>query len=364
MTLFKTCRTALHALRRNVMRAVLTTLGIVIGVGAVIAMMEIGNGSSKALQRVIASMGANNLLIMPGAAASGGVSWGGGTTQTLTPQDVEAIARECPAVRAVSPIVRSPRGQIIHGNRNWVPQQVQGITADYLNVREWPMFEGEAFSDRDVRNGSKVCIVGQTIVRELFAGASPIGKELRIQNVAFKVVGVLNSKGANMMGSDQDDVILAPWTTIKYRVSSVSQAGSGAGSGAAAAAAASSGAGTSNAVNSLKNLYPGAGLNLYPVPSAIQQADSPLPVRFSTVDQIMLAARSAEEIPGAIGQVTELLRQRHHLRPDEPNDFDIRNMTEMNRSMTSTAELMSKLLLCVAMISLVVGGVGIMNIML
>src|SRR4051812_153708 len=147
MTTYRTLRTALHALRRNVMRAVLTTLGIVIGVAAVIAMMEIGNGGSKALQRTIASMGANNLLIMPGAAASGGVNWGSGSQQTLTPQDVDAIKREVPAIKAVSPVVRAPNGQVVFGNKNWVPQQVSGVTEEYLDVRDWPMDEGAVFTE-------------------------------------------------------------------------------------------------------------------------------------------------------------------------------------------------------------------------
>ncbi len=355
MKSLRTLKTALRALRRNVMRAALTTLGIVIGVAAVIAMMEIGNGSSAAIQHTIASMGANNILVMPGTAASGGVSFGAGSVMTLTPEDAEAIARDCPAVEAVAPVVRA-RTQVVYGNKNWVPMYIYGTTPSFLEVRDWTqMAEGDSFTDRDVRNSSKVCVIGQTLVRELFGGQSPIGKELRIQNVTFRVVGVLSPKGANMMGMDQDDIVIAPWTTIKYRVS-----GSSLGNVNQSAASSQ----TSTTVNTLNTIYPGGGQSLYPVPSTTQQADTPQPVRFANVDQIMSAARSPAQIPAAIQQMTTLLRERHHIRPGESDDFTIRDMTEMTKAMTSTTSLMTKLLLAVAMISLVVGGVGIMNIML
>src|SRR5258707_12106877 len=217
--LYRTLRMAFNALRRNVLRSALTTLGIIIGVAAVIAMMEIGQGSSSAIQKTIAGMGANNLLVQPGTASSGGVTFGSGSIITLTPQDADAILRECPAVTSVAPIVRA-RTQVVYGNRNWVPLYIYGTTPSFLEVRDWTTLEeGEAFTDRDVRNGSKICLLGQTLVRELFQNESPIGKEVRVQNVSFKVVGTLPRKGANMMGVDQDDILLAPWTTIKYRVS-------------------------------------------------------------------------------------------------------------------------------------------------
>src|SRR5262245_32102725 len=216
--LYRTLRMALHALGRNVLPSALTTLGIVIGVGAVIAMMEIGQGSSTAVKQTIMSMGANNLLVQPGTAASGGVSFGSGSVITLTPQDADAILREAPAVANATPVVRV-RTQVVRGNRNWVPLYIYGITPAFLEVRDWQMLaEGEPFTERDVRNSNRVCLLGQTLVRELFQGESPVGKEVRVQNVSFRVVGVLSRKGANMMGLDQDDILLAPWTTIKYRV--------------------------------------------------------------------------------------------------------------------------------------------------
>jgi macrolide transport system ATP-binding/permease protein len=358
-------RTSLNGLRRNYLRAALTALGIIIGVAAVIAMMEIGRGSATAIQRTIASMGANNLIIMPGTASSGGVSFGAGSVMTLTPQDAETLLKEAPALRATAPVVRA-RTQVIYGNKNWVPIYIYGTTPSYLDVREWPVAEGEMFSEQDVRNGSKVCLLGQRLVRELFGGASPMGKEVRVNNVAFKVIGTLTSKGANMVGIDQDDILLAPWTAIKYRVagtsmSSVNQSSQTSSSSTGSAGSSSS---TSQQVNTLSQLYPNTKVSLYPEQSASQQANTPLPVRFSNVDQIMAAARSTPDIPVAIEQINQILRERHRIKPSEPDDFSIRDMTEMTKALTSTATMMTKLLLVVALISLVVGGVGIMNIML
>jgi ABC-type antimicrobial peptide transport system permease subunit len=354
--LYRTLRMAVHALRRNVLRSALTTLGIIIGVAAVIAMMEIGQGSATAIQKTIASMGANNLLIQPGTASSGGVTFGSGSITTLTPQDAEAVARECPAVRAVAPVVRA-RTQVVFGNRNWVPLYIYGTTPEFLDVREWAdLAEGEPFTDRDVRNGSKVCLVGQTLVRELFQNRSPLGQEVRVQNVSFKVVGVLSARGANMMGLDQDDILLAPWTTIKYRVSGATLANVNQSAAAAV--------NPTTQVNTLSQLYPSTQATLYPAPSPTQMADTPLPVRFTNVDQILTAATTAAEIPVATRQVKQILRERHRIRPGQPEDFNIRDMAEMSKALSETTILMTKLLLCVALISLIVGGVGIMNIML
>ncbi|MGQ9920152.1 MAG: ABC transporter permease [Desulfobacca sp.] len=347
-------RTSLQGLRRNILRAALTALGIIIGVAAVIAMMEIGRGSATAIKRTITSMGADNILVMPGTAASGGVSFGIGTAVTLTPQDAETILKDIPAVRAVAPVVRA-RIQVIYGNRNWVPVYIYGTTPAFLEVRQWPLAAGEMFTDQDVRNASKVCLLGQRLVRELFAGEDPLNKEVRLNNIPFKVIGILSAKGANMVGIDQDDILVAPWTTLRYRVTrraltNVNQSDTSSS--------------TATQVNTLNKLYPTDRLKLYPEQSVSQAVNNPLPVRFTNIDQIMVAARTTQDIPEVINQITVLLRERHRLKPDEPEDFQIRNMTEMISAFTSTANLMTKLLLAVALISLVVGGVGIMNIML
>jgi ABC-type antimicrobial peptide transport system permease subunit len=317
-------------------------------------MMEIGSGSSNAIRKTIAKMGANNFIVLPGTATSSGIGFGAGTSLTLTPQDCEAILRECPAVRAAAPLVRA-RGQVIYQDRNWVPMNIYGTTADYLKVREWTdLAEGEVFTDKDVRSANKVCLIGQTLVRELFQNQSPIGKEIRVLNISFKVIGVLSTKGANMMGMDQDDIVLAPWTTIKFRVGSTS----------AAQAQGSISSGTTSTTNTPSQLYANAKVDLYPVPSDTQAMDNPQPVRFTNVDQILAAATSTAEIPQAIKQITDLLRQRHRISNAKEDDFNIRNMTEMTNALSSTSTLMTKLLLAVALISLIVGGVGIMNIML
>jgi len=354
MTAYRIVRTSMKALQRNPMRAMLTTLGIVIGVGAVIAMMEIGAGSSAALHKTIASMGANVVLIRPGTAASGGISFGAGTITTLTPQDYEAILRECPSVGSAAPVVRA-RTQVVYGNRNWVPAAIYGTTPSFLDIREWTtLAEDEIFSERDVLTANRVCVLGQTLARELFQGEFPVGKEIRVKNVPFRVVGVLSAKGANMMGSDQDDILLAPWTTIKCRVT-------GAALGNTNQSTVSEG--SAGSVNTLSNLYPGDSPSLYPERSAVQAAANPMSVRFANIDQIITAARSTAEIAAAIEEITAVLRERHHLLPGEPEDFIVRDMTEMTETLSSTTTLMTNLLLCVALISLVVGGVGIMNIM-
>lgn len=330
------------------MRSALTTLGIVIGIAAVIAMMEIGEGASAALQKSMESMGTNNVMIFPGAAAQGGIAQGAGTAPTLTPQDLEAILETAPDVQCAAPIVQT-RTQISHGSVNWVPSSIYGTTPAYLEVRDWlSLREGEAFTERDVRNANRVCLVGATIVKEVFEGASPIGRTLRMQNVPFRVIGVLSRKGANMVGMDQDDIVLAPWTTIKYRVSGSALGQVNQSSGASATS----------------DLYPRTTISLYPEQTESQLTNSPRPSRSTTVDQITIKATSTAAIPRVIASVEALLRERHHISAGETDDFNLRDMTELTRMFGTSTRLMMNLLLAVALISLVVGGVGIMNIML
>ena len=297
-------------------------------------------------------------MVFSGSTSTGGVSLGTGTALTLTPEDANEIARQCPAVLDVAPTVRA-RSQIVYRNRNWVPDQITGTTPSYLVVRDWENLSlGEMFSNRDVRNGNKVCVIGDTIKRNLFRNVSPIGKEIRINNVSFEVVGVLRRKGANMMGMDQDNIVLAPWTTIKFRVSGTTLTNTNQSASAGGTASA-----TSTDVNTLSNLYPDA-ISLYPTRSATQLANYPQPVRFINIDQILVKAVSDTKISQAISQMTTTLRRIHRISAGDEDDFSIRDMTEMTTMLSSTTQSMSTLLLVVALISLVVGGVGIMNIML
>jgi ABC-type antimicrobial peptide transport system permease subunit len=354
--LYLTLKTALSALSRNVMRSALTTLGIIIGVAAVIAMVGIGQGSKKAVAKTIQSMGANNLLVQPGTASSGGVSFGSGSVKTLTPQDAAAIARECqPAIVSVAPIVRA-RTQVVYGNRNWVPLYIYGTTPAFLDVRQWDMDQGRFFTEQEVYSSAEVCVVGQTIVRELFQGQSPLGHLVRINNHPMTVVGTLTRKGANMMGVDQDDIVLAPWRTIKFKVSGQS----------ADTANQSNSSVTDNlsVPSEASQRYPSQQPSPYPVPSASETTDNPPPLLPTNVDQILVRVASENLIPSAIRQITALLHERHHIKTGQPDDFNIRDMTELSKAMGSTSELMSGLLLYVALISLIVGGVGIMNIMM
>jgi ABC-type antimicrobial peptide transport system permease subunit len=266
------------------------------------------------------------------------------------------MLHECSAVRWAAPGVDC-RMQVLYANRNWQPWKILGTTPTYLLVRNWSnLQEGEPFTDSDVRNAANVCLMGQTPARELFGDESPVGKEVRVRGVPLKVVGVLSRKGANMMGMDQDDLVVAPWTTVKFRINS------------SKLAFADQATATSNSsltqVNTLSRVYPNQQAQVYPQRSPLQAADTPQLVRFADLDDIYVSAKSPEEIPQAIDQITQLLRQRHRLRDGEPDDFGIRNWTEVSKALGSTTRLMTDLLLSVALISLVVGGVGIMNLML
>ena len=350
MNVASTIIVALKALLRNPTRALLTTLGIVIGIAAVITMMEIGTGSSQSIQSSIEKMGANTVLVLPGASRRGGVNQGSGSRMSLTPEDCDAILRECVAVGTAVPVVNAGGYQVISGNVNYAPSRITGTAPDFLTIRNWEVEEGRNFTSREVNSRATVCLVGTTIVREVFGGNSPIDSELRIKDTAFKVVGVLKSKGANMMGSDEDDVIILPWTTTRLRLT-------GLKTGEASAP-------TSTAATTPRALYPGEGIALYPEPDENLETDTLLMPKFIHIDMIQLIATSPEKVDEAIDEVTTLLRERHRIKPGEDDDFHIRNSAEFMQMLTGTTTVMTNLLLGVALISLVVGGVGIMNIML
>ncbi len=326
---------ALQALQRNVMRTVLTMLGVIIGVAAVIAMMEISQGASKAIQYTVINLGANTLAVQAGAPRSGAPRFGE-RLDTLTPEDVEAIQRECPAVVCAAPIVTA-RAPVVFGNRSWVPGYLAGTTEAFLVARNWTDLElGRMFNEREVAGAAKVCVIGQTLVRELFQGRNPVGQDIRIRNVPFTVIGVLSPKGANLLGVDQDDCLLAPWTTVKYRLS-------GGGSGSAVP-------------RDLARSLPGR-------PQAERLPGRPQAIRSETIGQILVKAKSPQAVPVAVDQITRLLRDRHRLEEGE-TDFRIYDMAEVTNVFKRTVQMLSGLAMAIAAVSLTVGGVGIMNIML
>ncbi len=350
MKVSSTVNVALKALMRNPTRALLTTLGIVIGIAAVITMMEIGNGSSQSIKSSIEKMGANTILVIPGASRRGGVNQGSGSRMTLTPQDCEAILRECSSVGRAVPMVNAQGYQAVSGNVNYAPRQIVGSAPDFLVIRNWEISEGRNFTLREVESRAPVCLVGSTIVREVFGGRSPIDSEVRLKDTAFKVIGVLKSKGANMMGADEDDVIIAPWTTVRLRLTGLT-------TGTATDT-------TSTAATTPSDLYPAEGVAFYPEQAENVETDTLLVPKFIQVDMILLSAVSPDLVSDVEADVTALLRERHRLKPDQENDFHIRNSAEFMKMLSSTSTVMTNLLLGVALISLVVGGVGIMNIML
>ena len=296
-------RIAFRALRRNKLRTVLTMLGIIIGVGAVIAMVGIGNGAKAQVQARIAALGQNVIMIFSGSINRGGVFSGFGGAGTLTVEDALAIQNEVPGVSVVSPEVRSG-AQITAGENNW-STQVMGEGVDYLTLRQWDLADGVMFTDVDVRSAAKVGVLGKTTADKLFPDDDPVGKIIRIKNVPVKVLGVLRAKGVSMMGSDQDDTVIIPYTTAMKRLAGV-----------------------------------------------------------TTLRSINVQATSAEQIATVQNGITDLLRQRHRIQAGRDDDFIIRNQQEISEAASATTEVMTALLAAIASVSLLVGGIGIMNIML
>ena len=349
VSLIKTC---IRAIIRNPMRTSLTILGIIIGIAAVIAMMEIGRGSTEQIKSQIASMGANTLNIFPGSITRGGIRTGAGGRATLTPGDCEAIARECRTVVRATPVVRSG-GQVVYGNANWNAGSIEGGTVDYLKIRDLYDTElGNPYSEADVLAARRVCLLGQTIVKELFGMENPIGKDIRVKNVTFKVIGVLKKKGANMMGRDQDDIVIMPWTTIRSRLQGLGSEGTTISSS------------TTTAENVRLLTFPTSSVNYYATTEKEPYSGVPHPRRFKTINNIMVEIANPEQSQACIAEISSVLRARHRLSEEDDDDFRIWDSAEISRVMSSTSEVMTSLLLVVAMISLVVGGVGIMNIMM
>jgi putative ABC transport system permease protein len=304
---FQSMRIAFRALRVNKLRSALTMLGIIIGVGAVIAMVAVGSGATARIQEQIASIGSNVIIIQPGTQNFGGVKSGNSYGQTLTEDDAKAVSTECPNVQYTAPLQQG-NAQVIFGNNNWFTQ-VRGTTPDYMAIRDMEIQSGQPFTQGDVDSSAKVALLGKTVVDNLFNGGDPIGQILRIKKVPFTVVGVLAPKGQSPTGQDQDDVIIMPISTAKKKV-----------------------------VGGRQN-------NLL------------------TVGQILVQAREGGT-KIAVTEIQALLRQRHRLQPNQDDDFDVRNLEEVYAAQESSAEVMSILLASIASVSLIVGGIGIMNIML
>ncbi|MEY2411071.1 MAG: putative transport system permease protein [Verrucomicrobiota bacterium] len=303
MRAFAPIRIALRALRRNKLRTVLTMLGMIIGVGAVIAMVGIGNGAKAQVEAQIASLGQNVILIFSGSVTRSGLHTGWGSAGTLTIEDADAIRREVPGLVLMSQEIRTV-SQIASGNQNWYTQ-ILGESQDYFDLRQWAFADGGPFTDQDVRSANKVCVIGKTVAQQLFGSESPVGQIVRVKNVPFIILGVLIPKGLSVQGTDQDDTIIMPYSSGMKRVLGV-----------------------------------------------------------TTLRAINVQAIDASALPEAQRQITEVLRQRHHIQPGRDDDFSVRNQQEIADANNAASETMRVLLGAIAGVSLVVGGIGIMNIML
>jgi macrolide transport system ATP-binding/permease protein len=346
---------AARAINRNKLRAALTMLGIFIGVAAVIAMVAVGNGARYSVQQQIQSLGTNLLVILPGAQTSSGVRAGAGSTSTLRVADAEAIGKQVDGALAVSYMDRQV-GQVVYGSRNW-STNIEGTTPDYLEIRDWAVISGGPFTDVEARSAAPVCLLGQTVINNLFApGLDPVGVIIRVKNFPLRVVGVLAAKGQSSYGQDQDDVILMPFYTAERKVLGSSQV--------SASVSATTGNGSTNPV-----LNPYAGV---PTNNAIYASDTSLidpftgntPVKSGVVNNIYIKASEANMVDAVQNQTQDLLHRRHRIQPNEEDDFSVRSLNEIAEASENASEVMTLLLAAVASISLLVGGIGIMNIML
>jgi putative ABC transport system permease protein len=295
---------SLRTLAKNKLRSGLTVLGVVIGIAAVMTMVSIGQGAGLLVRTQFQNLGSNVILVIPARSESGGVRLG--SVATLTAADATAIATECPAVAAVCPQVPTS-GQVIGGNTNWKPNEMDGVGVDFLAVRNWPLATGRFFAEREISGASKVCVIGHTLVSKLFGGQDPLGQQIRVKNIPFEVIGVLSRKGANLVGQDQDDILLMPYSTVRKRLE-----------GSA----------------------------------------------FANIGFILVSARSEDTSPLAEAQIRTLLNERHRIPVGGRADFEIRNTAEIANVLNVITGALTGMLSAIAAISLVVGGVGIMNIML
>ncbi|MEP5341377.1 MAG: ABC transporter permease [Algibacter sp.] len=303
MRLLNLFKIAYKAIILNKTRTLLTMLGIIIGVASVIAMLAIGEGSKESIRTTISAMGSNMITIKPGADTRGPAKGSGGNVQTLTLKDYETIKEQASLLNYITPVVNGG-GQIINGSNNW-PSTIYGVNPDYLNIKVVDLQSGSMFTDTDIKSASKVAVIGQTVVDNVFPdGQNPVGQMIRFNNIPFKVIGVLEEKGENTFGQDQDDVVIAPYTTVQKRILAIDY-----------------------------------------------------------LNQIIASAVSEDDAPEAVTQVIEILRTQHQLMDHEDDDFSVRSMEELISTFSSTSEMLTILLVAVASISLLIGGIGIMNIM-
>jgi putative ABC transport system permease protein len=296
-------KVAIKSILKARMRSLLTALGIIIGVAAVVVMVAIGDGAQVQVEKQISALGSNLIVVFPGSSTSGGINMGAGSINRFTMDDVNKIKDDATLIKAVSPIVRSG-GQVIGGSGNW-STQVQGVAPNYLDIRDWPLSSGDFFTDKDIVSRSKVAVLGQTVAKQLFSNDDPIGQQIRIRNVPFKIIGVLTGKGQSSFGTDMDDIIMAPATTVLDRLTGG---------------------------------------------------------RYITY--IQASASSTDQIDAAQAELKTIMREAHHLYPGQDDDFTIRNQAELTEAATATSKILTILLASVAGVSLIVGGIGIMNIML